>query len=555
MRLLFIIFLAISLPALADDAEQIVDTPIAVPEVVLKKLDTLKLKESAGVAVVRYMAVQDAGLIRQWLRSEGYLDAQVAAKVEDGKAQWLVHAGELWRVRHVEASPTPLDRVTLPQSGDVFVSENYEKLKGALLWSWRDAGYLKAGFIKAAVIPDAQTRQVDIVWHVQTGPLFYISDIHVEGDGQYAPELAVKMSRLQPGQEVTQQRLQDAMQHISEDSRYQHAMIVPQLKDAVGDRVPLNIKVSESGWRKLTGDVGYSTDSGFGLGAAWVDRSLLQGNIEYSLRGETSRTASGVGATLLRPVWPAHQQQIGFDVDYYRSDTDGRRYDSVSGGPFWQLNFLRKDYLRISLHAENIREAGVGLLTLGPSIDVHLAHEYGGLIPVRGWRMDAGVGLPMRLNSQGLWTVINISGRYFYRPLDWLLFSPRAGFGRTINLQGSVPKTYRQFAGGATSIRGYALDSLGPLDAGGLATGGLMKTFAGLDLVLMPDDQFSPVLFGDGAKVWQTVGSSGPIVWSAGVGLIMQTPAGPLRLDFAMPLNRRLQDDRFQFYLTLGDVF
>ena len=554
--LMSLLLTAFASPVLADDGKRILDSPVTVPESLLKKMDTLKLKPSVGPALVRYMATQDAELIRNWLRSEGYLDAEVTPVVEEGVAHWRVHAGELWRVRHVEVLPLPVAKVALPEQGDPFRSEDYEQAKTGLRWAWRDMGYLKAEYVRAVVTPDKQGKQVDISWQVKPGPLFYISEITVEGARQYDPELALKISRLQSGQIIEQRLLQNAMKHIADDSRYQHAMIVPQLNDAEGDRVPIRISLTEAPWRKLTGDIGYATDSGFGLAAAWVDRSLYKGNIEYSLRAETSRTSSGIGATVMRPVWPASDQSVGFNADYSRVDTDGRRYDAVSGGPFWQWNFALNDYLRLTLQGENVREAGISLVTLGPRADFHFAHEHGGFLPSKGWRLDTGVGLPLRVNSQGLWVVVDVSGRLFYQPADWLLLSPRAGYGRTISLQGSAPKTYRQFTGGASSVRGYALDSLGPVGIDGLATGGLMKTYGGLDLVMMPDaESVSPVLFGDVAKVWQAIGSSAPTVWSVGAGAIMRTPAGPLRIDFAVPLKRRAQDKRFQFYITLGDVF
>ncbi|ATX82802.1 autotransporter secretion outer membrane protein TamA [Mariprofundus ferrinatatus] len=542
--------------AFANDARRIIGSPVGVPESLLKKMDTLQLKSTAGPALVRYMAAQDASVIRSWLRSEGYLDAEVTSVVEEGEARWRVQAGELWRVRHVEVLPAPVAKVALPESGDPFRSQDYDKAKTALRWAWRDAGYLRADYINAVVVPDRESRLVDISWQIKPGPLFYISELRVEGARQYDPELALKISRLRPGQVAAQHFLQDAMQHISDDSRYLHAMVVPQLSEAEGQHVPIRISVTEAPWRKLTGDVGYSTDSGFALAAAWVDRSLYQGNIEYSLRAEASRTSSGLGATITRPVWPAADQRVGFNADYSRVDTDGRRYDAISGGPFWQWDFGFKDYLRLSVQAENVREAGISLLTLGPRADFHFAHEHGGYLPERGWRLDAGAGLPLRVNSQGLWVTVDVSGRYFYRPADWLLLSPRAGYGRTVSLQGSAPKTYRQFAGGASSVRGYALDSLGPLGVDGLATGGLMKTYGGIDLVFMPEaETVSPVLFGDVAKMWQAIGSSSPTVWSAGAGAIIRTPAGPLRIDLAVPLKRRTQDRRFQFYITLGEVF
>jgi len=553
---LLAIALLFSLPAMAKDAGRILDSPVTPPALLLKQMQTLRLKASAGKAVTLYMAEQDARLIRQWLRSQGYLSASVAVVFEGGEARWRVHAGQLWRIRHINVSPAPIAKVVLQQAGEVFRSTAYDQAKSALQWSWRDAGYLKARFDKAVVIPDMQCRQVDIVWHIAKGPLFHISHISVEGAHQYAPGLAVKISRLQPGQIPTRQRLQDARQYLSSDSRYRDAIIVLLMHNAVGNQVPLRITVNEASWRKLTGDIGYSTDSGLALGSTWADRSLLYGNLEYSLRAKSSRTVSGAGASLMRPVWPENDQQVGANVDYVHVDTLGLRYDSVSGGPFWQWNFSRKGYLRVALQTEDVRESGADLVTLGPRFSLHMFRERGGLIPYQGWRLNAGMALPRQLNGQGLWAVLNISGRFFYRPASWLLLSPRAGFGRTLDFQGVTPKIYRQFAGGAISARGYKLNSLGPVGADGLATGGLMKTYAGLDLVLMPEARlFSPVLFGDVAKLWQTVGTAAPAFWSVGAGLIIRSPAGPLRFDLALPLNRRPQDAHYRFYFTLGNVF
>lgn len=48
------------LPAQANDASRIVDSPVAIPEALLKQMDTLRLKPGVGTGVVRYMAMQDA---------------------------------------------------------------------------------------------------------------------------------------------------------------------------------------------------------------------------------------------------------------------------------------------------------------------------------------------------------------------------------------------------------------------------------------------------------------------------------------------------------------
>ena len=43
--------------------------------------------------------------------------------------------------------------------------------------------------------------------------------------------------------------------------------------------------------------------------------------------------------------------------------------------------------------------------------------------------------------------------------------------------------------------------------------------------------------------------------YAAGFGLRYLTPAGPIRLDVAFPLNPRPVDDVFQLYVSIGQAF
>jgi len=549
---------------------QILNSPISVPEFLLKKMSATKMTVAAdGLARLRYVAKQDAEMLRNWLRAEGYLDAKLNVSIEQDQPVWRIESGELWKVGRVNISPpVPDEKLLLLKPGDVFRSEVYEQRKTALNYAWSDAGYLQASFASASATPNDVTHTVDIDWQVATGALFYIGDIKVEGAKQYTPALALRLSRLKAGQLVSQIRLQSAMQYIIADPRYQTAMIMPLNEDKAEqqadnpvnkpstNRIPLRIVLTEASWKKLTADAGYATDTGFLLGANWTDRSLNEGQLEYSLRGEVTQVSSGVGATLLRPTWPNDDQKVGINIDYNRVHDAGREYTILAVAPFWQQDFEEQNYLRLSLRSENVQESNASVVSLGPRVDIHFADEVGGLIPLSGWRIDTSFALPVRVNSTGMWGVLNVVGRVFYQPNDWVLLTPRVGFGQTLNIQGDAPKTYRQFAGGATSARGYALDTLGASESNGLAVGGLMKTFMGLDILLSPNaETFSTVFFADAARVWDTGATDIPTVTSAGIGEVIRTPAGPLRLDLAFPLQRRAQDAAYQFYLTLGDMF
>jgi translocation and assembly module TamA len=79
-----------------------------------------------------------------------------------------------------------------------------------------------------------------------------------------------------------------------------------------------------------------------------------------------------------------------------------------------------------------------------------------------------------------------------------------------------------------------------------------------LELRTKVTDTIGFVAFLDGGNASPSVTPdlSEPLRWGAGAGIRYFTPVGPLRLDVAVPLNRRdTIDDRFHIYISLGQAF
>jgi outer membrane translocation and assembly module TamA len=66
----------------------------------------------------------------------------------------------------------------------------------------------------------------------------------------------------------------------------------------------------------------------------------------------------------------------------------------------------------------------------------------------------------------------------------------------------------------------------------------------------------SGVAFFDAGNVWATLDDvESTLFKSIGVGLRADSPIGPLRLDFAYPLDRRESDPEYKVYFGLGQTF
>ena len=119
-----------------------------------------------------------------------------------------------------------------------------------------------------------------------------------------------------------------------------------------------------------------------------------------------------------------------------------------------------------------------------------------------------------------------------------------------------LPFFDRLFAGGEFSVRGYPTNSLGPQDENGTPVGGEAMFITNQELRFPIWTLLSGVAFFDAGNVWETRQDvESTLFKSIGLGLRADSPIGPLRLDFAYPLDRREGDPEYKIYFGLGQTF
>jgi translocation and assembly module TamA len=125
--------------------------------------------------------------------------------------------------------------------------------------------------------------------------------------------------------------------------------------------------------------------------------------------------------------------------------------------------------------------------------------------------------------------------------------------------QFSLPPDQRFYAGGSGTIRGYRYQAVGPLFDNGNPIGGTAINAGSVELRQRIGMNFGTAVFLDAGNVSQNLSPfNGQLKTGAGVGLRYYTPIGPIRLDVAVPLQRRSgpnPDDAFEIYIGLGQAF
>ena len=129
---------------------------------------------------------------------------------------------------------------------------------------------------------------------------------------------------------------------------------------------------------------------------------------------------------------------------------------------------------------------------------------------------------------------------------------------------GDLPASERFYAGGDTTIRGYALDSVGTpetISPNGFPIGGGAEIILNAELRIPVRGKIGAALFVDGGNVFAQVGdlSLGELRGSVGLGGRYRSPIGPIRVDVGFKLDRRTingnLEPRYAIHLSIGQAF
>ena len=127
-----------------------------------------------------------------------------------------------------------------------------------------------------------------------------------------------------------------------------------------------------------------------------------------------------------------------------------------------------------------------------------------------------------------------------------------------------LPAAERFFAGGDTTIRGYALDSVGveeTITSEGFPRGGDAEIILNAELRAPLFSDFGAVLFIDGGNVFADAAhlDLSRVRGSVGVGARYRSPIGPIRIDLGFKLDRRILgtqlEPRYALHFSIGHAF
>ncbi len=438
------------------------------------------------------------------------------------------------------------------REGDVLRHDQYEGLKSAMTRIANTRGYFDARFIEQSLRVDRQALTADIVLHFDTGPRYQFGEVELQ-QALLRPELAARFIPFKPGDFYDSRDLIALQQGLLDSGYFETVRVNADPQTATNHVIPVVVEFTpRPRWVYLAG-VGASTDTGPRLRLGLENRRANRAGHRYESDLELSPVRSAVGLNYEIPMDDPRRERINLSARFKTEDTDTSKSD------LWQLGGAHvrehpSGWIKtqaLSFEREDFTIGGLTRRTdlLMPALGLQRTRSDHPVFPTRGWRVNTSV----RGATQDIVSSVSFlqwQGRIkLIEPLGPGRFITRLDSGTTwVGEFSELPGSVRFFAGGDTSVRGYAYQSLGPTNKDGRVIGGRHLLAGSLEYEYPLIKDFSAAVFVDGGNAFERLDEF-DARYGVGAGIRWRSPIGPIRIDFAHPTD---STDRFRLHLSMG---
>lgn len=555
----------------------------------VSSLVTLKDQPPPSPIGLGRRADADLDRFRAALRSEGYYDAIVNAEIDvdvvPAKVLIRVEEGARYKVTRValtgpegaalpDGAPAP-EALGLPVGSDARAPAVVDA-EGRILPRLAERGYAYAHLLDRQLVVDHAVQGMDVTYNVDPGPKVTFGEVQFNGLDAVSERAARRRLPWRTGDAYHPATMEEGRQALADLGVFSSVRL--RLADQPTDdaKAPVLVDLAEREMNYVGFGADYGTEDGFGANAYWGDRNLF-GNAEklrvdasvagISRRGETSASDFDyrLAGTYQQPDFLSRRQSLNLSAEAIseRPDAYRRKALVLTGAVERKLGKGLKASLGVTAEQSRIEESlqTTQNTLLGVPLAVTWDRSNDLLNPTKGFRLSGAVTPYLAaFGDSSSFTIARVGGSTYYDFKDdgWYVGALRGVYGAVIG--GGlldVPADKRFFAGGGGSIRGYGYQEVGPRDTNNEPLGGVSLLEMSAEMRVKVTEDIAVVPFVDAGNVYTTeypkLGQG--LRYAAGIGGRYHTVIGPIRLDVAVPLNKRQGDKSFQFYISIGQAF
>jgi outer membrane protein insertion porin family len=514
---------------------------------------------------------QDVDAVREWYQDHGYIDAEIQeVRRERTKGRLMlvipVVEGAKYRVGRIGVTGT---KITTPEKvralmklkeGDVYspkvIRDDAKKIADA---------YGSGGYVDLVVQPQGNPsgpNQIDVTFTIQEGERSFVQRINVIGNTRTKDKVIRREVLIAPGDVYSTTRVETSKKRLDNLGYFERVETYPE-DTSVPGRKDLVVQVQE----KRTGSLN------FGAGFSTIDNivgfvELTQGNFDltnwpnftgggqkFRMRIQYGTQRKDIVIALTEPYFLDRRLSLGGEA-YYReanflsSIYDQRNYgfSIVARRAIGRFTSASLEYRLENIEIYNVPKGSSGAIgleegsrtksqvTTSVVFDTRdnpfLTHT-GQRVLFTPYIAGGFLGGDTQIYGFDLQ-----ASQYFHLPYDMILLLN--GEIAAVDNWGSgdrVPIFERLFLGGTNDLRGFSFRDVGPKDQNGEPLGGKTLARATVELTFPIIEKVRGAIFTDiGFVDPNAFDPGGRPASDVGLGLRLDLPIGPLRLDYGYPI-------------------
>ena len=534
---------------------------------------------------------QDINSIREWYQDHGYIDVEVKeTRRERAKGRMTIvvvlaegpqyHVGKLTITGTKAATEQKVRALLKMKEGSVYspkqIRDDSKKIADA---------YGSGGYVDLQVTPQgtpAGPNTVDVKYTIEEGNPSFVQRINIVGNTRTKDKVIRREVLIAPGDIFNSVRVETTKKRLDNLGYFSKVETYPEDTGVTG-RKDLIVQVEE----KRTGSLN------FGAGFSTVDQlvgfvELTQGNFDlmnwpgFTGAGQKFRARIQYGTqrkdfvlSLTEPYFLDRRLSLGGQIFYSEADYLSTLYNQEnygfsidtrkSLGPFVSVSLQYRleatKLINVSSAASNalLIEAGSETKSqITPSIVFDTRDNP--FLSRRGTRVlftPFISGGPLGGNTQ-IYGFSLEAAQFFHLWKDSIL--QLQGAIATVDTWGggNEVRIYdRLFLGGSNDLRGFNFRDVSPRDISGEPLGGQSLARATAEYTVPIIEKARVAIFYDtgfvNAPSWDF--NMNHIVSDVGVGLRLDLPIGPIRIDYGIPIQKDVNQGNGKFNFNVGYQF
>jgi translocation and assembly module TamA len=507
--------------------------------------------------------------IRQSMQAFGYYSPRITPTFQatEGERCWQVtfdiEPGPRVKVRNVdvrlegEADTDEAFRRLIerrkPAPGTPLRHDSYEALKNGISELAAARGYFDSRFTLHELQVDPEAGYADMVLLFVSGARYRFGETRVDQD-VIDDSLLRRYLHYSDDEPYARSALTETSRALSSSGYFDQVLVQPLLDAASDRRVPIQISVTRSKRHQYTASIGFATDTGPRLGLGYRNQRLNRRGHQFSSDLSLSEVISKMTLGYTIPMKKPETDKLTLEAGYRHENTDSYRANTTALSATWShmrssrwleervLAFGREDYKVGS-------DDKTTSVLLMPGIGWSKTVADNRLYPRKGYRLSFKTRGSLEQVVSDVSFVQLMADAKGIVGLPWRLrLISRVNSGVSfMNKFDQLPASVRFFAGGDNSVRGYAYKSLGPENADGEVEGGKNLLVGSLEIERPIAEKWGVSAFVDSGNAFDDTDIDPKT--GVGLGINWRSPVGPIRLDFAHPLDKNGDFIRVHFVM------